>query len=691
MARGKGKSNKQELTNNNGSGHLPLLQKINLAEERLDIPTMETWLWDAACKIRGATDAPKYKDFILPLIFYKRLSDVFDDEYEQCAQKFGSGDLARYFIEADHRDAIKNQRQPIVRYYIPQEYCWEKIRSHPKDKLGEFVTTAMREVATLNKGLSGTLTLKDYNEKQSNQRVLDDDRLSDLIEVISRHRLGFKNANADVLGEAYEYLLRKFAEGQGQSAGEFLTPSEVGWLIAEIIDPEPYTTIYDPTLGSGRLLIKPRLIFNRKHPGQESKAPRLFGQELNPTTYAIAKMNMFLQDFTDAQIAIGDTFRQPKFTQDKFLRITDIQDGSVKWDNVPYCEINDGQIQKYILSSGDIVVARIGATTGKSFLINNCPKSLFASYLIRIRTKDGLLSEFLNFYFDTSTYWQQINANKGGRLKGGVNIPIIQSLIIPLPPLDEQRAIAHTLRTIQKSKETRQKELELERERKAALMEHLFKYGTKNESRKQTEIGEIPENWEVVKLGDICTITTGTTPSTNKEEYYKGNIPFIKTGQIINNKIYGSDIFISQQALLEYSLKIYPPKTIFMAMYGQGKTRGQVSLLEICAATTQNTAAIVPHEKINSEFIWQYLMNEYQKLRNAAHQGQISHLNLSLVKQYKIALPSPEEQVYSIEILKLCDRKIQALEKEISLIDELFHATLEELMTGRLTTTNCFQ
>ncbi len=171
----------------------------------------------------------------------------------------------------------------------------EKIRFHPKDGLGEFVTSAMREVANLNPGLSGTLTLKDYNEKQHDQRILDDDRLSDLIEVISRHRLGLKNANADILGEAYEYLLRKFAEGQGQSAGEFLTPSEVGWLIAEIIDPKPYTTVYDPTCGSGRLLIKPRLVFNRKHPGEESKAPRLFGQELNTTTFAIAKMNMFLR------------------------------------------------------------------------------------------------------------------------------------------------------------------------------------------------------------------------------------------------------------------------------------------------------------------------------------------------------------------------------------------------------------
>ncbi|MEH2379848.1 MAG: restriction endonuclease subunit S [Nostoc sp.] len=370
----------------------------------------------------------------------------------------------------------------------------------------------------------------------------------------------------------------------------------------------------------------------------------------------------------------------------KFLRITDIQDGTVQWNNVPYCEIDKTKIDKYILILGDIVVARIGATTGKSFLIDDCPEAVFASYLIRIRTKHELLPSFLNFYFETETYWQQIDANKGGKLKGGVNIPIIKNLLVPLPPLPEQKTIAHTLRTIQKAKETRQRELDLERERKAALMQYLFTNGTGNEPRKQTDIGKIPESWQVVKLGEICSISTGTTPSTNKPEYYIGNIPFIKTAQIVNNRIYESDTYISEQALLNYNLKIYPPKTVFMAMYGQGKTRGQVALLEIGAATTQNTAAIIPNYKIDSEFLWQYLMNQYEKLREAAHQGQISHLNLGLLKQYKIAFPSPEEQIYITDILKNCDRKISSLEKEITLIDELFHAMLEQLMTGKIST-----
>jgi type I restriction enzyme M protein len=284
------------------------------SEEHLDISSLETWLWDAACAIRGATDAPKFKDFILPLVFYKRLSDVFDDEFAGHVAEFGDEEAAREVIEADHADALKSGRKPIVRFYIPSQYRWDAIRNHPADgKLGEFVTEAMREVAKLNPDLQGVLDVKDYNERQSGQRTLDDDRLATLVEVTSRHRLGLKNAEPDILGRAYEYLLRKFAEGQGQSAGEFYTPKEVGWLMAELINPEPKTAICDPACGSAGLLIKARMVYERNHPSEKSKAPHLYGQEINPTTFAISKMNMFLHDCGDSHFFLGDTFRNPGF------------------------------------------------------------------------------------------------------------------------------------------------------------------------------------------------------------------------------------------------------------------------------------------------------------------------------------------------------------------------------------------
>lgn len=130
----------------------------------------------------------------------------------------------------------------------------------------------------------------------------------------------------------------------------------------------------------------------------------------------------------------------------RFLRITDIQGDGVNWATVPYCECDNETRQRYLLEPGDLVIARIGATTGKVYLIYDCPEAVFASYLIRVRTMPELLPDFLSHYCQTGNYWQYIGANKGGKLKGGVNIPILQNLILPLPTVDEQREISATLR-----------------------------------------------------------------------------------------------------------------------------------------------------------------------------------------------------------------------------------------------------
>ncbi len=307
--------------------------------EHLTVSELESWLWDAACKVRGAADPAKYKDFILPLVFYKRLSDVFDDEVAEHAKTFGDEETARAVIDADHTDALTHARKPIVRFYIPAQYAWRELRNHPADgKLGDFVTTAMREVARLNPDLQGVLDVKDYNERQSGQRALDDDRLALLIEVLTEHRLGLRNTEPDILGRAYEYLLRKFAE-PGQSAGEFYTPKEVGWLMAELMNAAPKTTVYDPTCGSGGLLIKVRLLYQQRHPGQRTQAPKLYGQELNPVTFAIAKMNMFLHDYHDTYFAIGDTLKNPGFASaGAGLRRFDFVVANPMWNQDSYDE-----------------------------------------------------------------------------------------------------------------------------------------------------------------------------------------------------------------------------------------------------------------------------------------------------------------------------------------------------------------
>ena len=263
----------------------------------LDISSLESWLWEAACAIRGAVDAPKFKDYILPLIFLKRLSDVFDDELKQL------GNTAKY-IDSDHS---------LVRFYIPKNSRWDAV-SKQTTNLGEFLTDAVRAVSRENPKLSGVIDIKDFNETAARQRILGDNSLRSLIQVLSQHRLGMKDVASDMLGNAYEYLLRKFAEGQGQSAGEFYTPPEVAVLMSHMLDPQPGNTIYDPACGSGGLLIKCYLHFREVYGQDPGVAPlRFYGQELNSATYAMCRMNAFLHDL-DADIKIGDTMHNPAFT-----------------------------------------------------------------------------------------------------------------------------------------------------------------------------------------------------------------------------------------------------------------------------------------------------------------------------------------------------------------------------------------
>lgn len=273
--------------------------------------SLESWIWDAACAIRGAKDAGKFKDYILPLIFVKRLCDVFDDEVNRIA-KDGSRTEALKKIDNDHSR---------VRFYIPlkskdpeMQDTWSVIRSLSSD-IGEKLTRIIRDIAAHNSLLDGVIDTVDYNATTRGQREIDDDRLSNLIEAISQKRLGLNDVEPDIIGRSYEYLIRKFAEGSGQSAGEFYTPREVGVIMANIMNPEPGMEIYDPCCGSAGLLIKCELALKEKEDklGKKTFAPlQLYGQEYTTTSWAMAKMNMIIHDM-EGDVELGDTFNDPKF------------------------------------------------------------------------------------------------------------------------------------------------------------------------------------------------------------------------------------------------------------------------------------------------------------------------------------------------------------------------------------------
>ena len=225
-----------------------------------DVPStkpMEQMLWDAACSIRGEKDAAKFKDYLLPLLFLKRLSDVFDDEVDRMAEQYGDRATAQDIVESDHK---------LIRFYVPPEARWGIVSgreahdwpldtqgrsTRPRD-VGEHLTMAVRAVVRHNPTLSGVIDLVDFASERNGERDLNPARLAAVVETFSdpRYRLGLADVQPDFLGRAYEYLLRKFAEGSGQSAGEFFTPTEVGFLMAHIMRPRPGETCHDYACGS---------------------------------------------------------------------------------------------------------------------------------------------------------------------------------------------------------------------------------------------------------------------------------------------------------------------------------------------------------------------------------------------------------------------------------------------------------
>jgi type I restriction enzyme M protein len=282
-----------------------------MSEGAVNLGQLEQWLWDAACQIRGPVDAPKFKDYILPIVFLKRLSDVFDEELDRLGKELGGREVAEQLVDDDHG---------LVRFYLPKSARWKNIASKTAG-LGEQLTDAVRAVARENPALHDVIDIVDFNATSSGQRIVSDDHLAALLQALGKRPLGNHDVEPDLLGRAYEYLLRKFAE-PGASAGEFYTPREVGILMARLLDPIPGMRVYDPCCGSGGLLIKCHLRLLEAY-GEEKNGHRILpatvaplllcGQEINPATFAIARMNAFIHDM-DADIRLGDTLRTPRFT-----------------------------------------------------------------------------------------------------------------------------------------------------------------------------------------------------------------------------------------------------------------------------------------------------------------------------------------------------------------------------------------
>jgi len=367
----------------------------------------------------------------------------------------------------------------------------------------------------------------------------------------------------------------------------------------------------------------------------------------------------------------------------KFLRITDIQEHRVDWQTVPYCRYEkDGG--KYQLRPGDILFARIGATTGKTFLVRDCPDAIYASYLIRVRAH-AVDPAFLYYFCNSEMYWHQINAHKSDKLKGGISGSLLAQIRHCSPPLDEQRAMAAVLSKILVAVELQDKIVATLKELKAATMAKLFHEGLCGEPLKQTEIGEIPESWQIVRLGDYCRISSGGTPARDVPEYWNGDIPWVKTTEIDYRPITGTDERITKAGLQNSSAKLFPRGTLLMAMYGQGITRGKVALLEIEAATNQACAALSPDERLDSGYLYAFCASAYNRIRELGHGANQKNLSADIIREIRLPVPSNlEEQREIYGAVRTIESRLQLAAHGMDALKSLFSSMLHLLMTGEI-------
>lgn len=272
---------------------------------RLTQQQLESYLWGAATLLRGVIDAGDYKQFIFPLMFLKRLSDIYDEEFAEALEVSG-GDVDFASFQENHP------------FQIPEGAHWKDLRAVGTN-VGTAIQRAMRDIETANQdrlfGIFG-------DAQWTNKERLPDATLKDLIEHFSSQTLSLANVPEDEFGQAYEYLIKKFADDSGHTAAEFYTNRTLVHLMTLMLDPQPGESIYDPTCGTGGMLLSAVVEVRRR--GQEWRTLNLYGQERNLMTSAIARMNLFLHGIEDFEIVRDDTLARPRLLQGDRLKQFDV-------------------------------------------------------------------------------------------------------------------------------------------------------------------------------------------------------------------------------------------------------------------------------------------------------------------------------------------------------------------------------
>lgn len=289
-------------------------KRYRLPGEHIPLDELKSFLWGAATRLRGQIDAAGYKEYIFPLLFFKRISDVYDEQFQGFAAEGG--------------DEYAEMQAAELAIRIPEGAHWRDVRE-VTENVGQRLVEAFIAIEQANPGeeadgrvIGGLEGIFGPKDGWTNKAKMPDHIITSLIEDFSRYDLGLSSCPADEMGQAYEYLVGKFADDAGNTAQEFYTNRTVVTLMAEILQPQPDESIYDPTCGSGGMLVKCLDFLRQK--GLPWQGVKVFGQEINALTSAIARMNLYLNGVEDFSIVREDTLAHPAFVDGSHLRKFDI-------------------------------------------------------------------------------------------------------------------------------------------------------------------------------------------------------------------------------------------------------------------------------------------------------------------------------------------------------------------------------
>lgn len=359
----------------------------------------------------------------------------------------------------------------------------------------------------------------------------------------------------------------------------------------------------------------------------------------------------------------------PSLAEPKFLRITDIQDDAVDWGTVPGCQCSAEDVEKYALKSGDIVFARTGATTGKSLLVENPPRSaVFASYLIRVRPDERRVdARYLSHFFDTPDYWNQISKGTTGTAQGGVNGTKLKELSVPLPPLPEQKRIAAILDKADAIRRKRQEAIRLTEELLRAAFLEMFGDPVTN-----------PKGWEVRKLGEVGHITTGATPSTARAGMFGGSIPFVTPGDL------ESELPPRRYLTDEGAASVRTVRTGATLVCCIGATIGKMGVAAVTSAFNQQINAVEWDASVLDEYGFETLRFFKESIAAMAKSTTMPILTKSSFSELCIPVPPVVRQSKLVEVARACAMTRQRRQGSLTLGDDLMASLTQRAFSGRL-------